>query len=409
MLKAKSYWLWILALLFSVSILLSGCGSTQSAPASTSNSNSISNANTNASAAKVVNLGWSGPISGGAALYGKDVLDGINMALDEINGQGGITIGNQKYTFKLISLDDQYSPNMTATNARRLRTEHKTPVIFCPHSGGIFAMQQFNQDEKFLIAGYSSEPKIVQQGNKLTFRPNFPYDAYNEPWSKAVMEKYGKKVAIIAGTHQYAKDWVTTFIPAWEKLGGTVTGNFSFDYNKETDFYTYVSKAIATNPDVMFIGGASQPTAMVIKQARELGFKGGFFVMEQAKFEDMEKIIPLSQMTGAVCLLPISRYSNPEAQKFTEKFQAKFSKVPNHEHVLNYTLTKIVVKGMEKAGSVDDAAKIFEGMKQSFPMSDIAYDIKAINDDGSVDGTGQGVMIIDGKYGPPIPVAPLKK
>ena len=36
----------------------------------------------------------------------------------------------------------------------------------------------------------------------------------------------------------------------------------------------------AASPDVMFIGGASEPTALVIKQARELGFQGGFMVMD---------------------------------------------------------------------------------------------------------------------------------
>ena len=45
-------------------------------------------------------------------------------------------------------------------------------------------------------------------------------------------------------------------------------------YNKDTDFYSGVSRVVAAKPDVMFIGGASEPTALVVKTARELGFTG---------------------------------------------------------------------------------------------------------------------------------------
>ncbi len=74
-------------------------------------------------------------------------------------------------------------------------------------------------------------------------------------------------------------------------MGGTVVADNPMDYNKSADFYTGVSKVLAEKPDVMFIGGASEPTALVAKQARELGFKGGFVIMDQAKMGEMSKIM----------------------------------------------------------------------------------------------------------------------
>ena len=63
----------------------------------------------------------------------------------------------------LVSLDDKYLPNETGANAKRLVQENKTPIIFVPHSGGIFATQVFNEQDKFIIGAYSSEPKITDK------------------------------------------------------------------------------------------------------------------------------------------------------------------------------------------------------------------------------------------------------
>ena len=90
--------------------------------------------------AKVVNIGYSGPLSGGAASYGKDVQSGILMAIDEINTAGGITVKGEKVTFNLVSLDDRYLPNETATNVKRL-TSQGVSTIFVPHAGGILTVQ----------------------------------------------------------------------------------------------------------------------------------------------------------------------------------------------------------------------------------------------------------------------------
>ncbi|MFZ5631311.1 MAG: ABC transporter substrate-binding protein [Bacillota bacterium] len=401
--KRKSYLVMAVVLLFSLSFGAAGCGSDKPAATTTQG--------TSGGQAKVVNVGWSGPLSGGAAIYGQDTVEGLKMAVEEINGKGGITVSGQKYTINLITLDDQYMPNMTATNARRLRSENKVPVIFTPHAGGVYALQEFNLEEKFLIVAHSADPQIAERGNKLTFVAAPPFSGQPEPFSRVAMEKYGKKVALIPATHKYAKDWTTTFVSAWEKLGGQVTGNFAVDYNKETDFYTYVSKALATKPDVLFVGGPSKPTAMIIKQARQLGFKGGFVLMDQARLEEMEKVVPLSDLTGCIGMMPLYQMPGPGVGKFVENYKARYGgKLPTFHHAGNYMAMKIVARGMEKAGTVEDAAKIFEGMKQIFPIKEegFPYELTGINSNGSLQVEEAGVMVTDGKYGPPVPISVKK-
>jgi branched-chain amino acid transport system substrate-binding protein len=79
-------------------------------------------------AAEIV-IGFSGPLSGPAAEYGQDIVSGIDMAVKEINGSGGIKVGGQTYTFKLEKLDDRIDPTQAVNNARRFKT-NKAIAVF---------------------------------------------------------------------------------------------------------------------------------------------------------------------------------------------------------------------------------------------------------------------------------------
>lgn len=392
--RNKSLWL-VLSLI--VLLVVSGCNK----PAS-----SNSPAPATSTEAKTINIGYTGPLSGGAALFGKEVTEGLDMAVDEINAKG-LMVSGQKYKINLVKLDDQYMPDKAATNARRLRTEFNTPAIFVPHSGGAFALQQFNETDGFLLMAYTSEPKVAQTGNKLTMQVTSPYNLYQEIYSKLVMEKYGKKLALIPTTSQYGKDWTSVMVPAWEKLGGSIVANSPVDYNKEADFNTYVSKALAAKPDVLFVGGPSQPTAMVIKQARQLGFKGGFVVMDQAKVEQMAAIIPLADLEGVVGVTPVYLFESEGSLPFVERFKAKYNgKVPAWEASKNYDHMMLLAKGIEKSGSVTDAVKIFQGMKAVTPLTgaSIVTPIPGIGVGGASTTPGVGVMVENGKYGKPFTI-----
>ncbi|MGU4174189.1 ABC transporter substrate-binding protein, partial [Pseudomonas aeruginosa] len=79
-------------------------------------------------AQEVVKIGYSGPVSGGAAQYGKNVLDGMQMAVSEINAAAP-EIGGKKVKIEIVPLDDKYNPSETAINAQRLVQQHKTAAI----------------------------------------------------------------------------------------------------------------------------------------------------------------------------------------------------------------------------------------------------------------------------------------
>jgi branched-chain amino acid transport system substrate-binding protein len=399
----KMKWFLMFGVIFVLIFSLAACnGSTK--PSNTTDEGNKGKDDEKTEEVGTVNIGYTGPLSGPAAFYGERTLNGVKMAAEEVNEAGGFEVNGKKYKLNVVSLDDKYLPNEAGANAKRLVQENKPPIIFTPHSGGIFALQVFNQMDKFIIGAYSSEPKIIEVGNKLTVRIPPGYDGYLEPFTKYAMEKHGKNIAFLPTASQYGKDWAENLKPHWEKAGGKVVYNEAIDFSKETDFFTILTNALKEKPDVLFIGGASEPTAKVAKQARELGFKGGFIVMDQAKFDEMKAVTgTYDLLNGSIGVMPL--VDSPEAAipAFVEKYKAKHGENPGSEAGLNYIGMHVFVEAMKAAGSVDDAEKIRASMQaglDNLPEEKRIYIVKKISDTGAFEFDLSVAAIEDGKVVP---------
>lgn len=339
-----------------------------------------------ATAQEVVKIGYSGPLSGGAALYGKNVLTGMEMAANEINAKG-LEVAGKKYKLEIVSFDDKYNPSETAINVQRLVQQHQTAAVLVPHSGGIFAVQAFNEKSNVLLLAYTSLAQVTARGNKLSVRIPPDFAGYVDPFIKTMMGKYGKNLAIANADHDYAKAWTAVFKPAWEAAGGKVVAENPMSYNKATDFYSGVSRVMQGKPDVMFIGGASEPTALVVKQARELGFKGGFVIIDQAKMDEMSKVIGgYEALEGSIGVMPLIADERPDAKAFVERFRKlNPGRDPSSEISLNYSAVHATAAAMKLAGTVKDAAAIRAQMDKAFKTLPAEYnpnDIDGVDEKG---------------------------
>ena len=351
-------------------------------------------------------VGYTGPLSGPAAEYGQDCLNGVDMAVKEINGAGGITVSGKKYLFRLEKLDDGADPTNAVNNARRFRDQYKAPAVFNPVFTTIAPMLEINEEKgnEFLVMAYTSTPKVVQMGKKLVVAIPPPFTSYVKSYTDMAMEQGWRKAAMVVTLGAYGDEWRKAFKEYWESKGGKITADKPANYYTETDYSAQLTAALATKPDVLLIGGPSAPTALVIEQARGLGFKGGFMIIDQAKMDYIADILKGTKlMENLIGVSAVAEVPTVMAPIFDKKYKETYKKMNTWESALNYAAMYALSRAIAEAGTVENAAAIRAAFPKAFPLAGDKFpnEYYGVSDKGRMQVMSSIQMIKDGKYTTP--------
>lgn len=354
-------------------------------------------------AAEEIIIGYSGPLSGPAAEYGQDCVNGVDMAVKEINAAGGITVKGKKYTFKLERLDDRVDPTLAVNNARRFVSQFKTPVVFNSIATTIGPLMRVNETKgsEFLVAGYSSVHAHHTLGNKLVINPCPNFLSYISAKSDIAWKKGFRNGAMVVTLGAYGDAWRKYFRAAWEKKGGKILGDFPANYYTETDFSAQLTSAINTKADFLLIGGPSATTALVVEQARTMGFKGGMIVIDQARMDYIAHILNnIKLMEGLIGIANIADLPLPASVGFAKKYKDGYKKAATWESALNYNTMHIVAKAMVAAGSVDDPYAIRSAVPKALPILGDKYpnELFSVEENGVMNAAGVIQSVENGKF-----------
>lgn len=351
-------------------------------------------------------VGFSGPLSGPAAEYGQDCLNGVDMAVKELNAAGGITVKGEKYTFNLEKLDDRADPTQVVNNARRLRS-NKGIAIFNAVFTTISALAKINEEKgnEFLIMAYTSTPKVVQLGNKLLVATTAPaFTVYLQIFADIAWAQGKRKAAMLVTLGAYGDEWRQAFREYWQKIGGTITQDKPVNYYKETDFSASLTAIMDTKPDVMLIGGPSATTALVIEQARGMGYKGGFIMIDQAKPDTISEILKGAKlMENTISVAGAMTVSVPITKAFEKRYKASYKRSITSEVLRNYGGMIALSRAIAVAGTVDDVRAIRAAFQKALPIlgDRLPTEIFGINDNGRLLINGSVQMVKNGKFQPP--------
>jgi len=332
-------------------------------------------------------IGFTGPLSGPAAEYGQDCVTGLDMAIKELNAAGGITIEGQKLLFKLEKLDDNVDPNQAMSNARQFLANNAL-AIYNPVFSTQAALMKVNQEEcnEFILMGYTSSPKATQTGNKLLITMNAPLTVYAQLFADMAWERGWRKAAMVVTLGAYGDEWREVFKTYWKKLGGTITADKPANYYTKTDYTAPLAAALATNPDVMLIGGPSATTALVIEQSRNMGYKGGFLLVDQAKMDYIAQMLEgTSLMENVIGLMGYAGSPAQATPAFDKKYKATYKRLTTWEVVTNYDSMFYLAKAIQAANTIDDVYAIRAAFPKAFPqLSD-----KFCNEDHGISSAGR--------------------
>ena len=140
----------------------------------------------------------------------------------------------------------------------------------------------------------------------------------------------------------------------------------------------------------------------MVKQARELGFKGGFLVMDQAKLDEMARVVGgMQPLEGAIGVLPVSADPSPDNKSFIDRFGKKFEgRMPGSEALWNYTAVHATAKAMQLAGSASDAKAIHAKLDAAYKALSSTVNpggVIGVNPQGGTLTKERGGAVKDGK------------
>jgi branched-chain amino acid transport system substrate-binding protein len=356
-------------------------------------------------APKEIVIGFNGPLSGPAAYYGVDCVSGIDMAISEINEAGGVTIKGQKYVFKLEKADHKADPTQAVNNARRLREQFGARFIFDPVWNCISPQLGINQEKgnEFLMMAYTSTPASDQTGNRLVISIPPPFTTYIPAMAELAKKEGWQKIAMLVTAGAYGDEWREAFKHYWESQGGTITADQPANYYVQTDFSAPLTAVLATKPDALLIGGPSAPTGLVIEQARSLGFKGGFILVDQAKMDYIVDVVfkgDFKNMENVMGVPAVAGVPLPMAKSFDQKFTQKYNIHNTWEAIHNYCAMFALARAIEAAGTAEDVYAVREAFPKAYPLSGDKFPQQyyGVNERGRILSSAGIQVIKGGKY-----------
>jgi len=309
-----------------------------------------------AMAAQTIKIGFNIPMTGDIPEVGEGSKNAAEMYLADINGAGGLEVGGKKYMLEFVYMDNESKADSAVNAALKLIEQEEVVAIIGPNSskqavpGGGTA----NENRVPMISPWSTNPATTFD------RPWVFRAAFLDPFQGPVIadfaaKKFGAKTAAVLFDveNDYSVGLAEVFKSSWESKGlGSVVA-YESNGTKDQDYSAQLTTIIAAKPDFIFIPENYNQVALIIPQARDLGYKGPFMGSDSWGTPDLVKLCG-AQCNGQYFSTHYAAAGATGATKvFIERYMAKYGSEPADYAALTWDSIGLMVEGIKNAGIVD--------------------------------------------------------
>ena len=335
--------------------------------------------NSGGSDSDVFMIGGIGPTTGDNAIYGTAVENGIQLAVDEINADGGINGYQIEYQFEDDQSDSEKSVNAYNTlkdwgMQMLVGTVTSTPCVA--------VVEESHADNMFQLTPSATTVEAVQYDNAFRM-------CFSDPSQGTVSADYiadnniASKIAIIYDSSDtYSTGIYQSFAAEAEERGLEVVTAQAFTADSSTDFSVQIQKAKDSGAELVFLPIYYQEASLILAQAERAGFTPKWFGVD-----GMDGILNVDGFDGSLAeglmfLTPFTPDAEDEAtQSFVAAYEEEFGDTPIQFAADAYDCMYVIKAAAEKAEITPDMS-----------VSDISDAMKAAMTEITIDGlTGKQI------------------
>ena len=353
-----------------------------------------------AAAEGALKIGFIGPLTGAAAVYGTSAMQGGQIAVDEINALGGLQI-------EFLPQDDEHAPDKSVSAYGYLMDQQVQVIVGCVTSTPCVAVADYAYADRMFMLTPSASTTAVTEGRDNVYQVCFSDPAQGMASAQYIgMNGLATKVAVIYNNADaYSTGIYQTFMAEAANQPFEVVSETTFT-DDTTDFSVQVAAAKDAGAELIFLPIYYTPASMILKQAASMEYDCQFFGVD-----GMDGILTMegfdtSLAEGVMLLTPFSADSEDErSAKFVAEYQAKYGETPTQFSADTYDCIYILYEAMQAAGLTADSTyeEVCEALIAFMPTYSYLGitgngELMTWNDKGEVSKNPMAVVIENGVY-----------
>lgn len=395
-----------LGLAMAMAASLTACGSSSSTTETTTAAaadatTAAAGASSEASSDKVFKIGGIGPVTGAAAVYGLAVKNGAQIAVDEINADGGINGYQIEFNFQ----DDEHDAEKSVNAYNTLKDWGMQVLMGTVTSAPCVAVaDKTNADNMFQITPSGSSVECAQNPN--VFRVCFSDPDQGAASATYIAEnKLAEKIAVIYDSSDvYSSGIYEKFAAEAANQGLEIVDAEAFTADSNKDFSTQLQKAKDAGADLVFLPIYYTEASLILKQADTMGYAPKFFGCD-----GMDGILQVENFDtklaeGLMLLTPFAADAQDElTQKFVTSYKENYGETPIQFAADAYDAIYAIKAAMEEADitpetSVSDTCDKMKEAMLKIKVNGLTGEDMTWTEDGEPHKAPKAVKVVDGAY-----------
>ena len=387
-----------LGLAMAMAASLTACGSSSSTTETTTAA--AADASTAASG-EVFKIGGIGPVTGAAAVYGLAVKNGAQIAVDEINADGGINGYQIEFNFQ----DDEHDAEKSVNAYNTLKDWGMQMLMGTVTSAPCVAVADKTMaDNMFQITPSGSSVECAQNPN--VFRVCFSDPDQGAASATYIAEnKLADKIAVIYDSSDvYSSGIYERFASEAANHGLDIVAAEAFTADSNKDFSTQLQKAKDAGADLVFLPIYYTEASLILNQANTMGYAPKFFGCD-----GMDGILQVDNFDtklaeGLMLLTPFAADADDElTQKFVTAYKEKYGETPIQFAADAYDAIYAIKAAAEEAGitpetSVSDTCDKMKEAMLKVTVNGLTGENMTWTEDGEPHKAPKAVKVVDGAY-----------